>query len=136
MTNPTAPAIDTADLDAAPAAVRYAAADQSCRVYLVTTYDDGSQWHRTGRIGKTTGTRPGFLLMGRSSDTGSSDLLTASTWGDTVVAGIQHNGNGYYTPGNTRQAVPGVEYREEPSRSGGVDFRVLPGRARFTEPAA
>lgn len=133
----TAPTLDTTDLDAAPAAVRAAYAMRksngsgTMRIYLVTTYTDGSQWHRTGDVGKTTGDRPAFLLMGRFSDIGSSDLLTASTWTNTVVAGVQHNGGGYYTPGNRPASIPGVEYREEPRTSGGVDHRVMPGRNRY-----
>jgi hypothetical protein len=33
---------------------------------------------RTGRIGKTTGWRPAFLLMHRRGDMGSSDVLRAT----------------------------------------------------------
>ena len=132
------PDLDTTDLDPAPAAVHLAYENRrkglTTRVYLVTTYDDGTQWHRTGTVGKTTGWKPGYLLMSSSRAIGSSDLLTASTWENTVVAGIQHGGGGgYYTPGNRRAEVPGVEYRDERNPVGGTDYRVLPGRNRYTE---
>lgn len=123
--------IDTSDLDAAPAAVQHAYnhRPQGARVYLVTTYADGSTWHRTGYIGKTTGTRPGFLVISRISDYGSSDLLTASTWENTVVAGIsQSYGSPYYIPGlRTADKLKGVRY------SG---LRVLPGHNRYEEVSA
>ena len=44
------------------------------RVKITTTYKDGETYTRTGRIGRTTGWRPAFLLMHRSSDSGSSDV--------------------------------------------------------------
>ena len=125
--------MDTTDLDNAPRSILYAYGKPYVRVYLVTTYEDGSQWHRTGRIGRTTGTKPAYLLMSSTSAIGSSDLLTSETWKNTVVAGIQNAPSaGYYTPGNQRQNVPGVIYRDEPSRYGGTDFRVMPGRNRYT----
>lgn len=127
--------MDTTDLDSAPQTVKFAHGKPNTRVYLVTTYEDGSQWHRTGRIGMTTGTKPAYLLMSSTSAIGSSGLLTAETWKNTVVAGIQNGpGWGYYTPGNQRQNIPGVTYRDEPSRYGGTDFRVMPGRNRHTSP--
>lgn len=133
------PDLDTTELDAAPAAILRAyeerKAGRTVRVYLVTTYDDGTQHHRTGTIGKTVGGwKPCYLLMSSSRAIGSSDLLSRRTWENTVVAGIQNgDGQGYYVPGNTRGDVPGVTYRDERSPYGGTDFRVLPGRNRYTE---
>jgi hypothetical protein len=51
------------------------------RVQITTDYPAGDgypaeSWVRTGTIGATTGWRPAFLLMHRSSDHGSSDLLS------------------------------------------------------------
>ena len=99
--------MDTTVLEAAPAIIREASEHHSTwRVYLVTTYSDGSTWHRTGYIGKTTGTRPAFLLMHDSRAIGSSDLLTESTWGNTEVAGVQRGPDwGYYL--NGRKVSPG-----------------------------
>jgi len=45
--------------------------------------ESGESYTRTGRVGKTTGWRPAFLLMHRSSDRGSSDVLSER---DEVVA--------------------------------------------------
>lgn len=108
---------DTSDLDAAPAIVREAAENRHAwRLYLVTTYPSGSQWHRTGYIGRTTGTRPAFLLMNDSRAIGSSDLLDARTWENTAVVGVQRGARwGYFSPVGTRA-------------------RVMPGRNRYTEP--
>lgn len=43
----------------------------------------GGAWIRTGTVGMTTGWKPAFLLMHRSSDTGSSDVLSNY---DTIIA--------------------------------------------------
>lgn len=40
-------------------------------------------WERTGRVGITTGWKPAFLLMHRSSDRGSGDLLGPN---DIIIA--------------------------------------------------
>lgn len=45
------------------------------RVRVRTTYQDGAHFDRTGRLSTTMGWRPGILLMHRSSDTGSWDVL-------------------------------------------------------------
>lgn len=50
--------------------------------------DSGESWTRTGRVSATTGWRPAFLLMHRSSDRGSSDVLSER---DEVVA-VQRSG--------------------------------------------
>lgn len=52
------------------------------------------EYVRTGRIGITTGWRPAFLLMHRSSDHGSSDVLGPN---DRVIA-VQRRNNGPYVP--------------------------------------
>ena len=70
----TTPNLDTASLDAVEENVRrYFRTDR--RVRVETTWDDGETYIRTGRISVTTGWRPAFLLVHRSSDTGSSDVL-------------------------------------------------------------
>ena len=66
---------------------------QGPRVRIVTTYDNGETETRTGRISKTTGWRPALLLMHRSSDHGSSDVLGPR---DRIVA-VQRDGR-EYTP--------------------------------------
>lgn len=53
------------------------------RIRVRATYAGGETWERTGTVGTTTGWRPSFLLMHRSSDHGSSDLLGAR---DEIVA--------------------------------------------------
>lgn len=53
------------------------------RIKVRRVYDNGEIEERTGRVGVTTGWRPAFLLMHRSSDTGSSDVLGSS---DEIVA--------------------------------------------------
>jgi hypothetical protein len=56
------------------------------RIRVVTTYGQGESaetYTRTGTVGVTTGWRPAFLLIHRSSDHGSSDLLSDR---DRVVA--------------------------------------------------
>lgn len=106
-------------------------------VYLVTTYDDGGQHHRTGRVqqGKfPDGTPCPVLAYGTSS---APELLLAPCWTNTVVAGVRaSDGRHYYTPDNRPGSVPGVAYREEVALGGGVDYRVLPGRPRFAAPGS
>lgn len=46
------------------------------RIRVVTTYGSGETYTRTGIVGATTGWVPAFLLMHRSSDHGSSDVLS------------------------------------------------------------
>ena len=58
------------------------------RVRVVTVYGTGpdrEEYVRTGVVGLTTGWRPAFLLMHRTSDHGSSDLLRSSD----VVSHVQ-----------------------------------------------
>jgi hypothetical protein len=115
--------IDTTTLDAAPAIIGQAH-KSGARLYLVTTYIDGSEWHRTGRIGKTAGHKPAYLVMSRSDSMGSSDLLSEWDWEQrdeqsnsarTEVRGIKHRGGSkYFKPSST--------------------IEVKPGRVRFTEP--
>lgn len=99
--------LDTSTLDAAPAIIRDAYA-RGWRVYLVTTWTGGEQHHRTGRVGKTMGWRPAFLLLSSSRASSSSDLLDATTWERTVVAGVQYApGRPYREPGTHRVVKPG-----------------------------
>jgi hypothetical protein len=53
------------------------------RIRVVSEYAGGGTYVRTGTVGVTTGWRPAFLLIHRSSDHGSSDLLSDR---DRVVA--------------------------------------------------
>ena len=58
------------------------------RVRVVTVYGTGpdrEEYVRTGIVSITTGWRPAFMLMHRSSDHGSSDLLGSSD----VVSHVQ-----------------------------------------------
>lgn len=50
---------------------------------------------RTGRVGVTTGWKPAFLLMHRSSDDSSSDVLGL---GDQVIGVQAASGRGPYRP--------------------------------------
>lgn len=100
---------DLRHLEAAPPEMGMANRSRDIRVYLVTTYEDGSTWHRTGYVGTTTGTEPGYLLLTRSNSGGSSDLLLETSWSNTVVAGLQNARGGPYllkgrpvTPGRNR----------------------------------
>jgi hypothetical protein len=128
--------IDNTNLDAAPLDIHAAYVahyrGEHRRAYLVTVYADGSQWHRTGYIAKTTGTRPGFLLVAREGMDGSSDLLTAASWegtehGRTYVAGIQYAKGGRYV-------APGYNVRNIPADAGVEHDGIVvkPGRNRFT----
>ena len=51
------------------------------------------EYVRTGKVGITTGWRPAFLLMHRSSDTGSSDVLNERD----QITGVQ-SGRAYISP--------------------------------------
>jgi len=67
--------------------------DSGVRIQVTRTYDNGETWTRTGTVGATTGWRPSFLLVHRSSDTGSSDLLGP----DDKVTAVQVR-HGKYLP--------------------------------------
>lgn len=71
---------DPSDLFAAPFG-RYWETGERIRV-------EGPAGIRTGTVGMTTGWRPAFLLMHRSSDLGSWDVLGPN---DRVIA-VRHNG--------------------------------------------
>jgi len=74
---------------------RYYRTDQ--RIRVTTTYGtgpDAETYTRTGTVGMTSGWRPAYLLMRRSSDHGSSDVLGAR---DVVVA-VQRRPGGPYVP--------------------------------------
>lgn len=60
------------------------------RLKVRRDYGDGEYHERTGTVGKTTGWRPAFLLMHRSSDRGSSDVLGPE---DEITH--VHDGRGY-----------------------------------------
>lgn len=64
---------------------------QETRVIVERTFSDGSTHRRAGRISVTPGWRPGFLLVHRSSDMGSWDVLSA----DDRVTAVQC-GKRYY----------------------------------------
>lgn len=69
---------DKFDASALPAKfVPYFNSDQ--RIKVRSSYG----WEHTGRVGITTGWRPAFLLMARSNQIGSSDVLDAS---DEIIA--------------------------------------------------
>ena len=53
------------------------------RIKVRRMYPGGEAWERTGRVGRSTGPRPLYLLMRRSDSTGSSDVLD----GNDVVVG-------------------------------------------------
>jgi hypothetical protein len=60
------------------------------RIKVRTTFPSGQTWERTGIVGATTGWRPAFLLVHRSTNLGSSDVLSER---DVVIA-VQ-NGRNY-----------------------------------------
>lgn len=73
---------DPAEMDACPHL--HHAYNTSERVEVVRQYPDGNPGEpRRGRVSTTTGWRPAFVLVHRSSDHGSADLLTTS---DRIVA--------------------------------------------------
>lgn len=45
------------------------------RIEVIRTWPNGETYVRRGRVSVTTGYRPALMLMHRTSDTGSSDLL-------------------------------------------------------------
>jgi hypothetical protein len=67
--------------DLAPQFVRYFNSQERIRVD-----SHGGEHVRTGRVSVTSGWRPAFMLMHRSSDLGSSDVLGAD---DKIIA-VQH----------------------------------------------
>ncbi len=58
----------------APQFVRYFNSGQ--RIEVVQRFADGTEYRRRGTVGVTTGWIPAFLLMHRSNQVGSSDVLT------------------------------------------------------------
>jgi hypothetical protein len=69
--------------DASNLAPQFKAHYHGGRIKVRTIYGDEEVWERTGTVGVTTGWKPAFLLMHRSSDHGSSDVLGV---GDVIVA--------------------------------------------------
>lgn len=61
---------------------------QGPRIRVETTYGDGTTFTRTGTVSVTTGHRPSLMLMHRSNDSGSWDLLTMRS--DTRITHVQH----------------------------------------------
>lgn len=53
--------------------IPYFATDE--RITVTRVYTNGESYTRRGHVGITTGWRPAFLLMPRSTSTGSSDVL-------------------------------------------------------------
>lgn len=86
---------DTTALDAAPQFAAYFGTGQ--RIRVTRTYESGETDTRTGRVSRTTGWRPAFLLMSRSNALGSSDVLGP----DDVITAVQDS-RGRYVP------VPGL----------------------------
>lgn len=78
-TGPDGQAFDPSEL--APIFAPYLGTDVRLRV--TTFHPHGGRHTRTGRVGITTGWRPAFLLMHRSNDHGSWDVLAH---GDQIVA--------------------------------------------------
>lgn len=72
------------------------------RVKVETAYYDEegvliSTWVRTGTVSKTTGWRPGYLIMPRVDSVGSSDLISLDTaTHKTRVIGTS-DGHGHYS---------------------------------------
>lgn len=83
------PGFDPAALEAADQFAPYFRT--GTRIKVTTTHPDGETYVRTGTVGVTSGWRPVFLLMHRSSDHGSSDVLRASD----RITGIQTGRHGY-----------------------------------------
>lgn len=112
--------IDTSVLDSAPRLVRESLNTRR-RLYLVTTYSDGTTHHRTGRIGRTTGTIPCYLVMHRTNQIGSWDTLTEDDWepqighteARTQVMGVQHSDGKYYRPFSNTPIKPGKNRFED-----------------------
>lgn len=107
---PTHP-LDDRDLLAAPDIVRRSRRTGN-RLYLVTRYESGEEFHRTGYISRTGGWKRAYLVMSRSTQYASSDMLTAEDWaGDnprTTVEGIQYRGSRHYVkPGTNERIKPG-----------------------------
>lgn len=63
------------DASLAPQFVPYFNSGQ--RIEVVTRYPSGEEERRRGTVGVTTGWVPAFLLMHRSNQVGSSDVLSA-----------------------------------------------------------
>lgn len=81
---------DGSELDSAHASIKDAFAAR----LRVKVRDAATGYERFGIISTTTGWRPGFLLMHRSSDIGSSDLIRPT---DYVIAVRRDHGR--YRPG-------------------------------------
>jgi hypothetical protein len=75
-------AFNASDLEACHPSIRTAFVT-GARVRVRTTYSNGEVYERTGTVSTTTGWRPAFILIHRSTDTGSSDVLGTA---DEVVA--------------------------------------------------
>lgn len=57
--------------------------ENECRIKVRYTFASGEVYERTGTVGVTSGWKPAFLLMHRSSDISSSDVLSER---DEIVA--------------------------------------------------
>ena len=69
------------------------------RVMVETTYPNGETYRRTGSIGITTSWRPAFLVIHRSSDIGSSDVLgplESPDGTETHIIAVQESDGRYY----------------------------------------
>lgn len=72
---------DASDLEAVHPSI-LAAYESGARVEVTSTYEDGETFTRRGRVSVTTERKPAFLLVHRTSDSGSWDVLFP---GDVVV---------------------------------------------------
>lgn len=82
---------DPSDLDAAHQFRLWFRSGLRIRVRRLRT--DGTAWDRTGRVSATTGYRPAFLLMHRSSDISSWDVLGPE---DKIIGVESSHGSGRY----------------------------------------
>jgi hypothetical protein len=83
---------DASELEDRPAFVAWF--NDGRRIKVRWTSESGETYERTGRVSTTTGWKPAWILMHRSSDHGSSDVLGPR---DEVVAYQNSNGRGYTT---------------------------------------
>jgi hypothetical protein len=89
---------DSSALDAAAQFVPWFGTGQ--RIRVTRNYSGGEPETRTGRVSRTTGWRPSFLLMHRSNTIGSSDVLGPE---DRIIA-VQ-DAHGRYIPVHPAIAV-------------------------------
>lgn len=74
------------------------------RIRVRTTYPSGETFERTGTVGRTIGPKQAYMLVHRSTDMGSWDILGK----DDVVIAVRHDVRDYYTglPREGRKYTP------------------------------